>query len=74
MRTEPDWRSSSHSADLTNYDFADCAQEFVRRSPDYRSDYAATHAQITAQKTEPSPEMEGLARRWGMTFPLRSNT
>ena len=70
MREGSDWRAPTDGQDLADYDFADCAQEFVRRSPDYRQDYAQTHQRIRAQTSDPVPVLEGLARRWGMIFPL----
>ena len=51
-------------------DFPGYAQEFLRRSPDYRRDYDSVmsdrHAGPAAQ--------EGMARRWGLCFPGRSAT
>ena len=49
-------------------DFPGYAQEFLRRSPDYRRDYDSVmpdrHADPAAQ--------EVMARRWGLCFPGRS--
>ncbi|MBF9151693.1 hypothetical protein I2488_11825 [Novosphingobium sp. 1Y9A] len=52
-----------------NHDFADFAQEFLRRNPDYRADYAATLARMAARPSAALEEQEGLSRRWGLSFP-----
>ena len=44
------------------------AQEFLRRNPRYRSDYQNV---MRARRGFPE-EREVMARRWGLTFPLRA--
>jgi hypothetical protein len=70
MRNQSDWRSQATQQEFAGFDFADCAQEFVRRSPDYRRDYDLVKAHIAAGGLDEGHEMEVLARRWGMIFPL----
>lgn len=49
-------------------DFPGYAQEFLRRSPDYRRDYQSVMADPDA-----GPALqEVMARRWGLCFPGRS--
>lgn len=49
-------------------DFPGYAQEFLRRSPDYRRDYRSA---MSDRKADPASQ-EGMARRWGLCFPGRS--
>ena len=49
-------------------DFPGYAQEFLRRSPDYRRDYRSV---MSDRKADPASQ-EGMARRWGLCFPSRS--
>ena len=49
-------------------DFPGYAQEFLRRSPDYRRDYQSVMSDRQADPTS----QEGMARRWGLCFPGRS--
>jgi Family of unknown function (DUF6499) len=65
-----DWRSPSIAQAFVGHDNADFAQEFLRRNPDYRRDFDEACAQMKARGSDPDKEMEGLARRWGMTFPV----
>lgn len=46
-------------------DFPGYAQEFLRRSPDYRRD----HAIVMADRHADPASQEGMARRWGLCFP-----
>lgn len=63
------WRSPSTADQYRHHDYADFAQEFLQRNADYRQDHADTMAQIAAYPDIQTPEMEGLARRWGLSFP-----
>lgn len=65
-----DWRSPSISQEFVGHDNADFAQEFLRRNPDYRREFDEACARIRARGSNLDKEMEGLARRWGMTFPV----
>jgi Family of unknown function (DUF6499) len=72
MHIKSDWRSPIAHAHYGNHDMADFAQEFLRRNPDYQWDYADTIARIAQGHLNEKDEMEVLARRWGMIFPLCS--
>lgn len=72
MSGESFWRSALFADNYKDHDYADFAQEFLRRNADYQRDYAET-AQRIADHPEIKPqEEEGLAGRWGLSFPLRS--
>ena len=64
------WRSEGRYAGLAQLPPEDLAWEFLRRNPEYQSDYA----QI--QREEASAKGPGAARarlaRWGLTFRSRS--
>lgn len=49
-------------------DFPGFAQEFLRRSPDYRRDYQSV---VSDRKADPASQ-EVMAQRWGLCFPSRS--
>ena len=70
MRNQSDWRSQATSQEFAGFDYADCAQEFVRRSPDYRRDYELVKTRIAVGGLNEGHELEVLARRWGMIFPV----
>ena len=64
MEDKPDWRSESYAKAFETHDRADLAQEFLRRNPDYRDQYARTiDAAPLARKR--------LARHWGLVFRSR---
>lgn len=63
------WRSRSTAADFASHDYADFAQEFLRRNVDYSTDYGATERRIAKHPATATDEREGLARRWGLCFP-----
>ena len=63
------WRSISTAADFALHDYADFAQEFLRRNERYERDHSATERRIAKRPTSAKNEKEGLARRWGMSFP-----
>ncbi|MGE0776530.1 MAG: DUF6499 domain-containing protein [Sphingomonadaceae bacterium] len=66
------WRSPAAAEHYAGHDLADFAQEFLRRNPEYQRDFAATEERATADQGRADAEREGLARRWGLSFPLRS--
>ena len=66
------WRSPNAADPYALHDYADFAQEFLRRNHDYRRDYRATMERIALAPEARSNEEEGLAGRWGLSFPLRS--
>jgi hypothetical protein len=49
-------------------DFPGFAQEFLRRNPAYRRDYES----VAADPVIGSAAREEIARRWGLSFPLRA--
>ncbi|WP_233999728.1 transcriptional regulator domain-containing protein [Porphyrobacter sp. TH134] len=61
MAISPDYERS-----FASHDLADFAQEFLRRNPDYRRQYAAI-----ASRHDPvaqGKEMRAMARQWGLDF------
>lgn len=64
------WRSPTTAADFSSHDYADFAQEFLRRNEDYGRDHRATQRRIGRRPANTQHEQEGLARRWGLSFPL----
>jgi hypothetical protein len=72
MEKGTSWRSDASAAHYAHHDYADFAQEFLRRNPDYRSDFASTKDRIAENSAAASAEEEGLAGRWGLSFPLRT--
>lgn len=63
------WRSSSTVADFASHDYADFAQEFLRRNDRYGEDHGATERRIAKRPASAVSEREGLAGRWGLSFP-----
>ncbi|MBK8631491.1 MAG: hypothetical protein IPN84_15245 [Sphingomonadales bacterium] len=66
------WRSPSTADQYRDHDFADFAQEFLNRNRDYRKDHARTQSRAAALPHLVDTEQEGLAGRWGLSFPQRS--
>lgn len=61
-------RSAATNIWRDGLDFPGFAQEFLRRNPAYRADYLRSVSPPLAG----APPEEGMARRWGLTFPGRS--
>jgi hypothetical protein len=74
MSSASSWRSPVAADQYRDHDYADFAQEFLRRNGDYRYDHADMMARIDAQPLSELAEQEGLAGRWGLRFPLRPNS
>jgi len=72
MSGEGSWRSADYAERFETHDHADFAQEFLRRNPDYAREYTQTEQRALAALANAQEESEGLARRWGLSFPLRS--
>jgi hypothetical protein len=70
MPSGPDWRSATAYAYLDNLSPSELAWEFLRRNPDYRSDYRTT----LRDADEPAEFPELLMLRWGLPFPDRSGS
>lgn len=54
---------------IMRLDRAQFAAEFLRRNPDYIEDYRNTQNQIASGSQPHESGLEGLARRWGLSFP-----
>nr|WP_298166315.1 DUF6499 domain-containing protein [Novosphingobium sp.] len=63
------WRSPSAAEKYRDHDYADFAQEFLNRNADYRRDHAETLGRIVDDPASARIEEEGLAGRWGLSFP-----
>jgi hypothetical protein len=72
MEKGTSWRSDASATRYANHDYADFAQEFLRRNPDYRRDFAATKDRMADNPAAALAEQEGLAGRWGLSFPQRA--
>jgi hypothetical protein len=72
MSGNTSWQSPDTNGRYENHDYADFAQEFLRRNPDYRRDFSRTEQRVALAPELAVKEREGLARRWGLSFPLRS--
>lgn len=70
MVQSSDWRSPSSLEDYANHDFADFAQEFLRRNPDYRSDYAA--GKLPPEAPQDPSSHDAVADKWGLVRRVRS--
>lgn len=64
------WRSPASAEDFANHDFADFAQEFLRRNPDYQAEYSQVD-QSPSKSDEPN-RRDAIANKWGLSFRLRS--
>ena len=71
MRCVSDWRSPNIKDAFVGFDFADFAQEFLCRNADYEHEYRQTMVPTGMSDSGQIHEMEVLARRWGLCFPLR---
>ncbi|WP_374527039.1 transcriptional regulator domain-containing protein [Novosphingobium sp.] len=63
------WRSPNVSERYAHHDYADFAQEFLQRNSAYLQDYAETQDRIARDSASAKAEEEGLAGRWGLSFP-----
>ena len=73
MPATSDWRSQSIVDQYNRLERPGFAAEFLRRSPAYRADYARTMRRPTAKVAGLDDAVAALARRWGLSFPFRSN-
>jgi hypothetical protein len=69
MSGETSWRSQVSADQYRDHDYADFAQEFLQRNAAYRRDYADTQDRIAGNPATAPAEEEGLAGRWGLSFP-----
>ena len=63
-------RSSADDTGTGDFDFSDFAQEFLRRNPPYKDQYARLHLRDTGDKKTSAARR--MARSWGLEFPVRS--
>lgn len=63
----PEWQSR-----FDGFDFSDFAQEFLRRNPDYRTQF--DHFGRGHTGTTQSLAARRSARSWGLEFPRRSSS
>lgn len=70
MSGESSWRSADYAERFKAHDHADFAQEFLRRNPDYVREFHQTEQKAAADPAMAQERREGLARRWGLSFPL----
>lgn len=62
MAGEGQWRNRSSAQYFADHDYADFAQEFLRRNVTYQSELAAF--------PDTNGDKEDLAGKWGLRFPL----
>lgn len=67
------WRSTSTADQFRDHDYADFAQEFLHRNAHYCQDFDETGVRIAQSPETAIEEKEGLAGRWGLCFPQRSD-
>lgn len=73
MPITPDWRSDSAADALERLGRAGFAQEFLRRNHDYRRDYRRMARLVGTGAVSEDDATLALARRWGLSFPVRSD-
>jgi hypothetical protein len=71
MTPTSDWRSAHAAHALSRLDRAGFAAEFLRRNPVYRRDYLRVTRGVAADMVNQTPACLALARRWGLSFPVR---
>lgn len=69
MSGDVSWRSPAAADQYGDHDYADFAQEFLQRNPAYRRDHAETQDKVAEDPACAPTEEEGLAGRWGLSFP-----
>jgi len=74
MRSPPTWKSPEYCRQFQRFDRAELTFEFLRRNPEYKSDYKRAIARITSTQAVEEEVVAHLAARWGLTFPGRSRT
>lgn len=74
MPPKSDWRPFRAASDLNRLEPPGFAQEFLRRNPRYRQDYAHMARRIAAGAVSEDVATADLACRWGLSFPRRSQS
>ena len=69
MAEPPDWRSQQTERVLSTLERQGFAWEFLRRNPDYRTDYDRLRNPMTSP---PDFSQGSVAPQWGLRFPDRS--
>ncbi len=72
MPNDESWRSQEATVYLDRAQRIGFAWEFLRRNPDYRDDYEHMSHQVASGRTMGMEAALALARRWGLSFPVRS--
>lgn len=71
MAEPPDWRLQTTERALNRLERQGFAWEFLRRNPDYRSDYDRLRS-MPAGQPGASLAHRSAALQWGLRFPARS--
>ncbi|WP_454885886.1 transcriptional regulator domain-containing protein [Sphingomonas oryzagri] len=75
MGQPSNWRSPGYADDYAEHDFADFAQEFLRRNPEYQTDHASVVEKGDPARDGPAGSAmasSAIADKWGLLFRLRS--
>lgn len=68
MAEPPDWRLQQTERALNRLERQGFAWEFLRRNPDYRSDYNRLHSTLTSRR---GASQRSATPQWGLRFPDR---
>ncbi|MDE1943841.1 MAG: DUF2285 domain-containing protein [Betaproteobacteria bacterium] len=71
MADPSSWRSDASVEHYAVHDFADFAQEFLRRNSDYQREWAEMTAPDAVMSASATRSEDGLVGRWGLCFPVR---
>lgn len=71
MAEPPDWRLQTTERALNRLERQGFAWEFLRRNPDYRSDYDRVRSTPTSRSSASLPH-RSVALQWGLRFRARS--
>ncbi|WP_119037542.1 MULTISPECIES: transcriptional regulator domain-containing protein [unclassified Mesorhizobium] len=71
MAEPPDWRLQTTERALNRLERQGFAWEFLRRNPDYRSDYDRLRSTPASRSSASLPHRSAAAPQWGLRFPAR---
>jgi hypothetical protein len=71
MAEPPDWRLQTTEHALNRLERQGFAWEFLRRNPDYRSDYERLRSTPASRPSASLPH-RSAPPQWGLRFPVRS--
>jgi len=74
MATMLDWRAATAAEEFNRLGRAGFAQEFLRLNDTYQKDYRRMARRVATGTVSEGAATTTLARRWGLTFRLRSET